>query len=871
MLERRKGGALGGVHTEITPAQEHVQIGSPRDLATANLQIEVEKLLEDSEAILRTFVAAPLSDYSGLTGWQLRLQMNIRNRLAGSPDKRYLVGLSQAARGMNEEKAKIVTAAYLYELDHRDEMRNIPNYNSAVLLRLTLGFSKTRDDLLGVAMKHYLDAVPLEEIYKNFGDAKNLTPQDLPGLAALALERFSKESDAARKVLENAKADLFRPAVNTKRKTLRAEGFFQRVGGYSFNAERYSSEGLDHLLTSVKEQDPNIFDEVVKIIDVELERVTRKEIPLDSDEFLTRLNKSQYHEWESLRRDHGKLVFLHSMIQTVPVLRAAHDEIVENRRIEKAQKAREEEERQHQLELEREQEKVRGEEERRGVAVEQAQRYQEEQARRMEQGEVEVGRLVDRLSRIRVEASLIDKQIDLQVEDVEIAYLGDLLPPHSWVVLRSGDEATPQSIAFLEEQVNGALYDLYIDDEKVRSVHEVLAVRMKELESSIASVLLENKEKLFAAVDIRLSYKEHDLTIHDYEVFLGNLESGIEHVRRVRGSVGNKDTRQLIDDILDIAERKFAEAVLVSERLRAEVEEHEKRESMASAQEEYLRAQVERQTDYLREIYSIGTGLGLEYVESRATREAGAVVGSVFFGQGLRMKQTFKPELRLELMAERGNISLEMGEDLESVKKRTAMVNWVAPHEIAHLVEAASDMHTRLFSEKELAPVRGIVKNWKGGNQELAGEAMSSIVNEITIDAVGYRMLKEHGSANPFDQTQAERIAAALRGYVAMMDVLEHVLHTRAEDEEMRSLYSAILLREIAAGETIVEDARANGVDERTVTETEHEIEKLRIVFKSFNQETRFIDDGQVEDVIEMCKGYFEKAGKVPLVRRSRE
>jgi len=305
--------------------------------------------------------------------------------------------------------------------------------------------------------------------------------------------------------------------------------------------------------------------------------------------------------------------------------------------------------------------------------------------------------------------------------------------------------------------------------------------------------------------------------------------------------------------------------------MKAEIEEGEKHEAMMSAQDEYLRDQIERQTDYLKEIYSIGTGLDLEYTESRASQEAGDVVGSVTLGHGLRIKQSLKLELKLELEAEKDNLTLEMGEDLESVKKRMAMVNWVAPHEIAHLVDIASDMHKRLFTEKELAPMDTVVNNWRGGNQELAREMMSSVVKETTIDAVGYRMVKEYGTANPLDSTKVERISSALRGYIAMMDVLENILQTHAEDEEMKSRYSAILLREIADGELIAEEARANNVDEKLISDTEREIEKLKTVFNNFNQETRFIDEGQIRDIVEMCKGYFKKAERVPIKPRPRE
>lgn len=353
-------------------------------------------------------------------------------------------------------------------------------------------------------------------------------------------------------------------------------------------------------------------------------------------------------------------------------------------------------------------------------------------------------------------------------------------------------------------------------------------------------------------------------TISDYTKYLKTLQTVLENTKRASESAREENAQQFLQGIINIAERKLADALLA-------YESKKRYEALISAQEEYLRNQIERQIDYLKGIYAIGTGLDLVYVESRASHEAGYVVGSVSLRHGLRMRQELKPELKLELIAEKDNLTLEMGEDLESLKKRMAMVNWVAPHEIAHLVDFASDIHERLFTEEGLASMDVVVNNWRGNNQELAREMMSSIIKETTIDAVGYRMLKEHGTANPFDQTNAERIAAALRGYIAMTDVLENILQTHTEDEEMKSRYSVILLREIAIGELIVEEARVNEVDEKIIRDAEQEIEKLRTVFDNFNQETRFVDEGQIQDIIEMCKGYFKKAEQVPIVRRPRE
>lgn len=870
-MEGREKYTLGQAQTEAPRLQEKVQRGEAKNLEEAELQIEAEKIIQNPEATIHGFVDSKLSDLQQIEGWEGRLQMNIKNRLAGNPDKRYIIGLSQSTRGMSEEKEKIVTAAYLYELEHRDEMPKIPNYNPTVLFRLTLDFAKTRDDLLGVAMKKYLDSVPLEEIYKNFRGVKNITPQDLPRLAEVALERISREQESSKKVLGDAETDLFRPAVNVKKKALQAESFFMPVGNYNLNADRFAPEVLNYLLTNTKEENPDIFGEVVKRIDVELERIAHKNIPLDEKEFAKKLEEVPYSERDYLRRDYQKLIAFREMTQAVPVLSTAYNEIIEKRRMEEAEKTRVEGERQRQLELEHEQERIQGEEEKRKLAAERDKMYQEKQAQRRERANLECDRLLGELAQFRVDNAIIDEQISSRIQNIKIGEWGQLLYPNEWEILRHGEEAIPTKLSSLDIQESRLFWSQDADHEKRESLHDVWKKRKTELGTSIKSALIENKEKIYTAINSRLSLVTENPDLNGYEDYLRTLKTVGENTKRFVESSGDENTRQFLQGIVDIAERKLTDALPIYENLRAQVEESEKRESMASAQEEYLRDQIERQTDYLKEIYAIGTGLGLEYVKSQASSEAGDVVGSVFLGRGLSIKQGLELELKLELEAVGDNITLEMGKDLESVKKRMAMVNWVAPHEIAHLVDIASDMHKHLFTEEELAPMNAVVNNWRGNNQELARDMMSSIVKETTIDAVGYRMLKEYGSANPFDQTKAERITAALRGYIAMMDVLENILQTHAEDEEMKSRYSAILLREIADGETITEEARTNEVDEKIIRDTEHEIEKLRTVFENLNRETHFIDEGQVRNIIEMCKGYFKKAEQVPFVRRPRE
>jgi hypothetical protein len=863
-MENRKRYTLEQAQTEASRLQEKIQRGEAKNFDEAELLVEAEELIKNPEATMRGFVNSKLSDLQSVEGWEGRLQIHLKNRLAGKPDKRYLFALSQFARGDNKEEVKIVTAAYLYELEHRNEMPKIPYYNPTVLFRFALNFAKTRDDLLGAAMKKYLDSISLEEIYKNFKGAENITPDDLPRLAEEALKRLSREEESSKKVLNDAKIDLFRPAVNVKAKRLRAESFFMPVGNYNFNFDRFTPEVLNYLLTNVKEENPAIFNEVINRIDEELSRISQRNIPLDEKEFEKRLEATPYNERNYLREDYQKLVAFRRIIQSVPVLRMAYNEIIRKRQLEAAEKARAEKERQRQLGLEREQRRLRDEKNKRELAEERDKIYREELARRRKRANMECDRFLSELPQFNVDSSILGEQIIFRVQSVEIGKLDELWNPDDWEILRKSEGTVPTNLSSLARESYFLLRNQDIDYEKRMALHDDWEKIEAKLRASIKEALIKNKENIYAAINSRLSFTAENPTLNDYDEYLRTLKDVVENTKRSAEFAEEEDKRQFLQGIVDIAERKMIETLPIYEKMKAEIKEIEKRGAMMLAQEEYLRDQIERQIDYLKKIYSIGTGLGLEYVESRASQVSGNVVGSVSLGHSLRITQSLKLEMGLELDAEHDNLTLEMGDDLESIKKRMAMVNWVAPHEIAHLVDIASNVHRRLFTEENLAPMETVVNNWSGNNQDLAKEMMLSIIKEIIIDAIGYRMLKEYGSANPFDQTEAERIGAALRGYIAMMDVLENILRTHAEDEEMKSRYSAILLRMIAVGEIITEEARTNKVDKKLIKDAEREMEKLKAVFDNFNSETRFINEGQIRDIIEMCKGYFRKAEQVP-------
>lgn len=861
-------------HEEASRLQTKIKQGEAKNYSTAETQIEAEKLMENPEDTLQKFINTPLSQAQIPEDWEARLRFNIKNRLVGKPDKRYLFGLRQSARAMSEEKEKILTAAFLYELQHRAEIQAVPNYNQTVLFRMVLNLIKEESGLLAEAVQKHVETVPLGEIYGNFRGAKNITPDDLPTLSELAMSRLAKpeDADAAKQVLADTTTDLFRPVVNTKAKKLNVLGFFDplplsgKVG--KFSAERYSSPVLNYVLGEVKQSDPAFFDKLVEEIDYRV--LYGSDIPFDEAELDKKFERTDYHGRERLRRERHMMTILIKMVESVPVLGAAYDELHVAKRLEKEKKAREQEEATRKATEEQVRLSAESEQERRRMEVEQNRVYQEERLQKKEKANKECDQIMAELPRYTAGAEISDEQIRNKVETTDTLKLNKLWEADDWEVIQHGNEPIKFKLDNLEHSVCNFLIQ-EADNTKKDALETTWSSKKTEFRTSIRSLLELKKDIIYDAIDNRLSFKKIDPTINDYEEYSATLKVLLENIGSMMERAPDDSTRQFLQGIVAIAEKKQIAIFPAYESAKTKIEEREKREAMINAQEEYLLEQVEQQTSYLKEIYSIGTNLGLAYVESSASREMGEMVGSTSLRMRQNLKQVLRLELKLELLPEQDSITLEMGDNLESIKKRLAMVNWVVPHEVAHLVDIATDMHKRLFTEAELKPMVSLIENWRGNKPELAKEMIPFIVKETVIDGVGYRLLKEHGSANPLEESKAERVAAALRGYVAMMDVLEHILNTNAEDEEIKARYSVILLREIADGQIIVDEARSNKVDPKIIRAAEREISKLNKAFSQFNRETRFIHEDQIGDIVDLFKNYFQKAEQVPLVPRSRE
>lgn len=447
-----------------------------------------------------------------------------------------------------------------------------------------------------------------------------------------------------------------------------------------------------------------------------------------------------------------------------------------------------------------------------------------------------------------------------------------------WEIILN-EQGNVKTIVDADREVSNFLRTHKESDAKYRNkLYRTWRNKMNELISTLYGFILEKQDTVREAAHGYFERQQQEKGLEKYIEYLQNILDKVKFLESLflkvkdDGSDRNKVIiYQLSRIVSDVAIHNLAETKPVHEEKKAQMIKHEKEEGLRIEQEEALLAQIEQQTGYLCELYGAGTGLDLIEVRSAASREQGNTVGSVSVGLGLAQRVELKNTLSLELIAE-DSLTLEMGNDLDSMKKRMAMVNWIAPHEIAHLVELASDMSKRIFGEEGMSSsVRSLIENWRGDNQNLAREMIPLVMEETTIDAIGYRMVKEYGTANPLEEAKAERITAAMRGYVVAMDVIDYILKNSTEENEMKARYSVVLLREIAVGEVVLEEAKNNKINREDVDNLKREIKKLRRTFDGFNRKTHFVESAQVQEIVTLCKDYFRKAEVVPLVREMTE
>lgn len=279
--------------------------------------------------------------------------------------------------------------------------------------------------------------------------------------------------------------------------------------------------------------------------------------------------------------------------------------------------------------------------------------------------------------------------------------------------------------------------------------------------------------------------------------------------------------------------------------------EEERKENIYELKKERLLEDIENKTEYLKSLYTLHTGLDLHDVDVEALDESGTTIGSVSVGlsqrPSLSQRQELTLEQRLEFRSKRDLIELEVGEDTEKIIQRFSMIDWVAPHEIAHLIDWASNHFSEKLLESQIMQnkIKTIARAFDPVKQALAKEMIALSFKESLIDGIGFYCASEYGTSDiAHDQDRKKRKQDISTAFSTTMEIVKTIIREEAHDEESQSRYQIILLRMITVSKQV-------SADQKTTTLLESAYDKL-------NQKTNLISDEQKNTLIALFTEAFD-------------
>lgn len=638
-----------------------------KDDKEKKLQKEVDELVANPEKVLREFVGRRLSDSEMLQGWEGGLQIRIRDRLAGKENKRYIFGIGQSARSLDKEKEKVVTAALVYELQHRGETEQGAYEKPALLFRMALKVPR-EGGLYERAVAKAVDAISLQEIFTEITTTKVKTPEDLPLIAHLAVERMAKgqELEMVKKIVVDVADDLFR---RTKKSRLEPEIFFERAVSQGWNREfelRYSPEIMDLALEQIQISAPNAFKSAVISL---RNKAERKDIPATEEAVMQKVKNISLDKWqerETLLRANNVRKTAQALIQSIPRIGEAVGEMRKQEEEQKEAEHQREQEvaRQRDTELQKQQEAERIAKERRQEEI--SRRLKEQEQREEEQAQREFDEFLEELADYRISSEKFAFEVREKTVHIDEWELEKLWQKENWDVIQFGNSTLFMSIAEVERRfwrVLNALIDSADRGVLIRTWNK----KREAWEKEITKVFGEHQGIIIKKIKERLTVwmtedVDEELREEQIEKSIGKLQN--EHWEQ--DEEAQKGIKEVVA-ILEELQEEVRKRIKKQERESAEIEQ---KESMATRKKEFCYAQIAQQTEYLKDLYELGTGLSLEEMSYHGSSTMGRTVGSVQMGMGMGMRLSLRQELRQELKIEiiaQNTMVLEMGDNIESI------------------------------------------------------------------------------------------------------------------------------------------------------------------------------------------------------------
>jgi hypothetical protein len=288
-------------------------------------------------------------------------------------------------------------------------------------------------------------------------------------------------------------------------------------------------------------------------------------------------------------------------------------------------------------------------------------------------------------------------------------------------------------------------------------------------------------------------------------------------------------------------------------------QEQERIEKIKERKHDFILEQIGSKTTYLKELYELESGYDLGYLSGHGTRGSGT--GSVMSGAGVGVGvgAGIKVSHSLVLEGVRDGIYLEMGDSLEDAQKRLGMEDFVAPHEIGHLMVNELNNLDKKVLVKFQKDIESICFSMDEDNRLEYEHNIGHHLKECVVDAVGVKMALDYGVSDPFIQNRNERLQSFLKGMISTSQVvLDLTQGNKLKDEEKRG-YEFFFLRLIANIDHFIRLIDQMDFDNKG--EVISKLEEMRI--KS-SYESRRLNDYMNEEQRGQIIGLYSEALKIP-------
>ncbi len=319
---------------------------------------------------------------------------------------------------------------------------------------------------------------------------------------------------------------------------------------------------------------------------------------------------------------------------------------------------------------------------------------------------------------------------------------------------------------------------------------------------------------------------------------------------------------------------KLEEARTQLEQQHALEAEREISERSAEEREEikkqFLLDQIKSRITYLKAWYGSHLGLDLEEVEGRAEEDANPVLGEVSMSAGsslgLRQEQYLAQRQVLELH-DAAHLTVFAGDTLEEMKARIAMVDFISPHEIGHIVQQGFLPHGASQAlQEQRARIMEIVDECVGADESkrvLVEERFPYELEEVFVDGIGFQLARKYGTSDIARDTLPDRIATFSEAFIGMMKVQMRIIRERATDEDMKNRYSVILLRFTAVCEQLLAAGEKAGLLHEITDRLSAMRQMMDTLFEELNTDTHLFTVLTKDRLIGLYKKAFENADRI--------